>query len=83
MKLTYCSPSINNEDKIKFNNYELKTDANGRAMWNTTFHFETKVSIEVEATISRSIVNIVKTLKRPPEYLNVMFDFMLTSPMYC
>lgn len=72
---------IYNEDKIEFNNYEFKTDAYVRAMWNTIFCFEIKVLVEVEATISRSIEDILKMLKRPLGYQNVMFYYMLTSPM--
>lgn len=68
MKLDYHLQSINNKGKIEFNNYELKTKANVRAMSNSFFRFETKVMIELEATISRSTEDIVKMLKYPPGY---------------
>ena len=68
VKLEYRTSSIDNGGKIEFNKFELKTQADVRAMWNTYFRFETKVLLELEATISRSVEDIVKMLKRPPEY---------------
>lgn len=68
LKSEYRLLSISNESKIEFNNDELKTDADVRAMWNTFFCFETKVSIKLEAMISRPVEDIVKMLKRPPRY---------------
>lgn len=68
VKFEYRSPAINNECKIEFNNYELKKDADVRAMSNIFFRFETKDSIEVEARISISVEDIVKILKRLPDY---------------
>lgn len=74
VKLEYCSPSIDNEGKIEFNNFELKTGANLRAVWNIFSSLETKLVIEVDAIILRSIKYIMKMLKRTEEYWNVMFD---------
>lgn len=68
MKLEHCLASINDVCKIEFNNYELKTDANVRVVWKIFLRFETKVLIKVEATISRSIEDIVKMLKCPHGY---------------
>ena len=55
MKLEYHSPSIDNGEKIEFNKFELKTQANVRDMWNTYFRFETKIPLELEGTLQRSI----------------------------
>ena len=68
MKFEYHSSSIDNRGKIEFNDFELKTDVDVRAMRNTFFRFETKVPLELKATISRSVEDIMKILKRPPEY---------------
>lgn len=68
VKLKYRSPVIGNERKIDFNKFELKTQAGVRAMWNTYFCFETKVPHELEVTISRSIEDILKMLKRASGY---------------
>ena len=68
MKLEYRSSSIDNRGKIEFINFELKTDADVRAMWNIFFHFETKVSLELEVAISRSVEDIVKMRKCPSRY---------------
>lgn len=35
VKLEYRSPSIENEEKTEFNNFELKTGAGVSAIWNT------------------------------------------------
>lgn len=67
-KIEYRSPSFGNREKIEFSKFELKTQADVWAMWNTFFRFETKISFELEARISRSIGDILKMLKRPPEY---------------
>lgn len=77
VKLENRSPSINNREKIKFINFELKTVADLRAMWNTFFCFEIKVSLELKAKIPRSVEDILKMLKRPPRYWSVMLHFML------
>lgn len=68
MKFEYRWSSINNDDNIEYNNYELKTDANVRTMLNIFFCFETKVLIELDVTISKTVEDIVKMLKRPPKY---------------
>ena len=68
VKLDHRSLSIDNRWKIEFNNFELKTDADIRAMWNTYFRFETKVPLELEATLQRSVEDILKMCKRPPGY---------------
>lgn len=47
---------------------ELKTQAGVRAIWNTYFRFETKIPLELEATVSRLVEDIAKMLKCPPEY---------------
>lgn len=63
VKLECFSPSIDNGGKIEFNNFELNTDVDVKAMWNTFFRFKTKIMLELEAMISRSIKDIVKMLK--------------------
>lgn len=47
LKLEYHSLSIHIRRKIEFNNFELKTDADVRAMWNTFFSFQNKSSAQV------------------------------------
>lgn len=42
VELEYCSPSIDNEWRIEFYNFEFKTDVDVSAMWNTFFRFEKK-----------------------------------------
>lgn len=68
MKLEYRSPSIDNGGNIEFDNFELKTDADVTTIWNNFFHFEIKLTLELEAMISRSIKDNVKMLKCPPRY---------------
>lgn len=68
MKFEYHSPSINNECKIVFDTYELKTNAVVRVMWTIFFYFETKVPLELKVMISRLVGDIVKMLKYPPGY---------------
>ncbi|CAL5191721.1 unnamed protein product [Lathyrus oleraceus] len=68
VKLEYLSLSIDNRGKIEFRKFELKTQADVRAMWNTFFYFKIKVLLELEAMILRSVEDILKTCKRPPVY---------------
>lgn len=42
MKYEYHSLSIENEEKIQFNNFELKTDEDLRVMWNALNRYEIK-----------------------------------------
>lgn len=67
MKLEYRSPSIDNGGKIEFNNCGLKVDVDVRAMWNTFFCFETKITLELKGTIPRSVEDIIKMLKHDIE----------------
>ncbi|KAI5409230.1 hypothetical protein KIW84_054869 [Lathyrus oleraceus] len=64
VKLENHSPSIDNIGNIEFNKFELKTQSDVRTMWNTYFRFETKVLLELETTISRSIKDILNISKR-------------------
>lgn len=68
MKLEYRSSSIDNEGKIEFNKFELKMQADVRAMWNTYFRFETKIPLELEVTLQRSVEDIMKMCKHPLGY---------------
>lgn len=72
VKLEYHSPLMVNEGKIEFNKFELKTQAGARVVWNTYFRYETKVSLELEATLQRSVEDILKMCKHPPRYWNVI-----------
>lgn len=65
MKLEYHLHLIENEWKIQFKNFELRTSANLRVIWNTFCCYETKCVIEVDATIVKSIEYIMKMLKHP------------------
>lgn len=68
VKLEYRSPSIYNRENIEFNNFELKTDADVRALLNTFFRFETKIILELKVTIPRLVDDILNILKCPPVY---------------
>lgn len=73
VKLEYYSPWIENKRKTEFRNFKLKMGAYVRATWNTFFHLETKVPIELDTTISRSVKDIIKKLEHPHGYWNVTF----------
>lgn len=60
MKFGYRSSAIDKEGKIEFNNFELKTGAYLRVIWNAFFRYETKCSIELDMTIEGLIEDIVK-----------------------
>lgn len=62
MKLYYCSSSIESDEKIQFNELELKTDENLTVMWSTFHCYERKCPIELDAEIERSSKNILKML---------------------
>lgn len=62
-------------------NFELKTSANLWLCGILFSHLETKVPIEVDATISRPVKDIMKMLQCLLEYWNVMFD--LCYPHLC
>lgn len=68
VKLGYHSLSIDNKGNIDFSKFELKTRASVRTMWDTFFYFKEKVSLELEATLQRSIEDIQKMCKHPPGY---------------
>lgn len=46
VKLEYHSPSIDNEGKIEFNKFKLKTQVDVRVMWDTYFRFKIKGSLK-------------------------------------
>src|ERR1051325_9692520 len=54
-KIEYCSPSIDNEGNRHFMSRELKNGNDLRAMWSTYQSFQEKVSIELEATLPRTV----------------------------
>lgn len=64
-KIEYHLPSIDNEGKTKFNNFELKTYEDLKVMWKTYHRYKKKCLIEVDMTIVRFIGDIVKILKYP------------------
>lgn len=74
VKLEYQSPSIENDENIEFNNFELKTGAYIRVIWNIFFSYETKRLIKMNVTIVRSVDDIMKIMKHPPRCWNVMFN---------
>lgn len=59
----YHLPSINNEGKIQFIKFELKTDEHLVFMWFTFPYYKTKSSINLDATIAKSTKYILKMLK--------------------
>lgn len=63
VKLYFRSPSIDNDEKISFNNFELKMDEDLTFMWNTFQYYETKCLVELDAKIAISIEDILKLLK--------------------
>ncbi|XP_058726295.1 uncharacterized protein LOC131597625 [Vicia villosa] len=65
VKIEYRSPSVDKDGKLVFINCELKNDSDIWALWNTFTSFEEKVSIELDATISRSVDDIIRMLQRP------------------
>ena len=68
VKIEYRSPSIDKDGKLVFINRELKNGADLRAMWNTFDSFEEKVPIELDATLRRSVDDIMMMLQRPPRH---------------
>ena len=82
-KIEYRSPSIDNEGNLQFMNRELKNGDDLRAMWSAYRSFQEKVSIELDATLSRTVDDIMRMLQRPPEYWFVMFDLFLTTKCIC
>ena len=67
-KIEYRSPSVDNEGNLQFMNRELKNDDDLRAMWSTYRSFQEKVSIELDATLSRTVDDIMRMLQHPPGY---------------
>lgn len=65
IKIEYHSASIDNEGKIKFIKFELKTNAYVNVIWSIFQRYTTKGVIEMDATIVKSTNNILKMLKRP------------------
>lgn len=71
VKIKYCSPSIDNEDKVRFSKFDLNMDEDLRLMWNTFHRYETKDPIKVNATIASSTNDILKMLKLLKSSTNV------------
>lgn len=71
VKIEYHSPSIDNEGKIWFSKFELKMDGDLKLMWSTYHRYETNGLIKVDATITRSVNDIIKILKHPESSSNV------------
>ena len=68
VKLEYRSPSVDNEGNVVFNKVELKNQDDVMAMWRTFFGFEEKYPLGFEATVRRTVDEILKMCKRPPGY---------------
>lgn len=64
-KIEFRAPSIDIEEKVKYNNIELKNDEDLNVMWKTYHHRPTKGTIEFDVAIARSVDDIIKMLKRP------------------
>lgn len=79
VKIEYRSPSIDNQGKLKFNNFELKIDEDLKIMLNTYHRYETKCQIEVDAIVAIFFDDIIKMLKLPESSSNVQVLFMLFS----
>lgn len=62
-KIEYCSPTINNERKMKFRKFEMKTNENVRVVWSKFNLYTTKGPIKVDAKLERSTNNILKVMK--------------------
>lgn len=71
VKIEYRSPSIDNERKMGFNKFELKTDEYLKVMWSTFCRYKIKGPLEVDATVGRSIDDIMQMLKRLESSINV------------
>lgn len=63
-KIDYRSSTINNKEKIKFGKFELKRDACVRVIWISFHRYTTKGPIEVDVSLSRSSMHILKMMKR-------------------
>ncbi|XP_050916349.1 protein FAR1-RELATED SEQUENCE 6-like [Lathyrus oleraceus] len=65
VKFKYRSPSIDNEWKIEFNNFELKTGADVRVIWNICFSISNKSSARVGSDDFKIGQKYCKDVKRP------------------
>lgn len=61
-KIEFCENWIDIDGKVKYNLIKLKTDEYLKAMWRTYHCRLIKGPIEFDATISRSIDDIIKML---------------------
>lgn len=64
IKIKYHLPSIDNEGKIRFGKFEMKSDENLKVMWSTNHRYEIKDLIEMDATIVRSVDDTKTNLRR-------------------
>lgn len=60
LKIEYRLSPLSKEGKLEFRNHELKRDTDLRAMWRNFFRLESKVLIELDATVSRSVDDNIK-----------------------
>lgn len=63
IKIEYRSPMVDNEEKIKFNKFELNTYAYVSVMWSIFHHYANKSLIKVDVALVRSTVNNLKMVK--------------------
>lgn len=73
IKLEYRSSSLDNEGKIQFTNFELKTNEDLQVMWSIFYRYASKGLIEVDTKIERPTNDIVNMLQHPelPVYNNM------------
>lgn len=65
IKIEFRAPLIDIEEKVKYNNFELKTDEGLKVVWRIYHCRPTKGLIEFDMTIARFVDNIIKMFKYP------------------
>ncbi|XP_058766241.1 uncharacterized protein LOC131639802 [Vicia villosa] len=68
VKLEYRSPSVDNKGDIVYNNFELKNRENVSSMCRTYLEFEEEISLELVATVQRTVKQTLKMCKCPLDY---------------
>lgn len=71
IKIEFREYSIDTDGRLKYNFVELKTHEDLTVMWRSFLRRLTKVPIDLDAKISRSVNDIIKMLKRLESYDNV------------
>lgn len=70
VKIEFRAPSIDIEGKVKYNNFDLKTDEDLKVRWRTYRYRLTKGPIEFDATIVKFVDDIIKILTCPESSSN-------------